>query len=323
MVIELILFVLGFILIVKGAGLLVDGASSLAKRLGIPALIIGLTVVAFGTSLPELIVNVFSAIQGNTDIALGNVVGSNLANILLILGGTAILLPLAIRGSTVWKEIPFSFLAAIVLLVIANDAILNGNGAASVISRGDGIIMLLFFVIFFYYAFELARSKSKEMKEEGKVIPRRKAETIFLMIVGGLIGLYFGGRWIVDGAVLIAKSFGLSQFMISATIIAVGTSLPELVTSITAAFKKKLDLAVGNIVGSNIFNIFLVLGITSTIKEISLPSFVNIDILIVLIVTFLLFLFVFIDKDRKIERWHGVIFVILYVAYIIYSIMRG
>jgi len=321
MIIDLIMFILGFILVVEGADLLVDGSSSLAKRLGVPPLIIGLTVVAFGTSLPELVVNIFSALKGSTDLALGNVIGSNLANILLILGSTALFVPIAVKGSTVWKEIPFSFLAAIVLLVVANDTILNGH-SVSTISRADGIVMLLFFLIFFYYAFELARTKREEIRE-GAAIPLRKAEVIFLMLVGGIIGLYFGGRWIVDGALNLTKQLGLSEFVISTTIIALGTSLPELVTSITAAMKHKPDLAVGNIVGSNIFNIFLILGITSTIKDIALPPWANIDILAVLAVTFLLFLFIFISKERKISRWHGAILFLLYIAYIAYSMIRG
>lgn len=322
--IEYILLIIGIAFLIKGADYLVKGSSSLAKKLGVPTLIIGLTIVAFGTSMPELIVNIISAINGTGEVAFGNIIGSNMANILLILGATALITNLKIQHSTTWKEIPFSFLAVIVLFIFSNIFFLDKLNINSLL-RIEGIILLLFFAIFLYYVFELAK-RNKSQLEDKKIeieIEKHSGLVIFLMILGGLIGLYFGGKWTVEGAVSIAQAFGLSQFLISATIVAIGTSLPELITSITAALKKDVDLAVGNIVGSNIFNIFWILGVTSVIRPIPFPSFINMDITILLFVTFLLFLFMFIGKKHELERWQGIVFLLIYVSYIIFIIMRG
>jgi cation:H+ antiporter len=317
-----ILFVAGIILLIKGAGFLINGASSLAKKFGVPTLVIGLTIVAFGTSMPELIVNIISAIKETTEVAFGNIIGSNLSNILLILGIMAIVYSLKVERSTIWKEIPFAFLAVLVLFIVSNDFIIDKISVFS-LARVDGLIMLCFFAIFLYYALELARRNKAHLESETIKIKTHKGHTIFFMIAAGLVGLFFGGKWTVEGAVYIAQQFGLSQFLISATIVAIGTSLPELVTSITAALKKEVGLAVGNIVGSNIFNIFWILGVTSIIAPVTIPDFINVDILFLVFVTFLLFLFMFIGKKHELQKWQGVVFVTLYVGYIVFLIVRG
>lgn len=323
MFIEITLFILGILLLIKGAGWLVKGASSLAKKFGISTLIIGLTVVAFGTSMPELIVNILAAIRGASEIAFGNIIGSNISNILLVLGITAIITNVRAHYSTVWKEIPFALLSVLVLFVLSNK-IFNGT-RIFLLNRADGLILLFFFGIFIYYTGELIYIKKlKKKKEKVKTkIPSLSNTKITGLILLGLIGLYLGGKWVVDGAVFIALQFGLSEFLISATIIAIGTSLPELVVSVTAALKKDIDLAIGNIVGSNIFNILWILGITALITPIIIPSFINLDIAFLLITTLLLLLFMFTGKRQIIERKHGILFILLYIFYIIFLIIRG
>jgi len=308
--------------LLKGADYLVEGSSSLAKKLGVPTLIVGLTIVAFGTSMPELVVNVLAALRGSGDIAFGNVIGSSMANILLILGITALITNLKVQHSTIWKEIPFSFLAVIVLFVFSTIFYLD-KLTINLLLRTEGIILILFFVVFLYYVFELARRNKSQVEDDKLEIKKHSYLVITLMILGGLVGLYFGGKWVVDGAVAAAGAFGVSEFLISATIIAIGTSLPELITSITAALKKDVDLAVGTIVGSNIFNIFWILGIAAIIKPIPFPAFAIPDLILLMFVTFLLFLFMFVGKRHELEKWQGTIFIVLYVAYIVLLILRG
>ena len=320
--IEYILFIVGFGLLIKGADCLVEGSSSLAKKFGVPSLVVGLTVVAFGTSMPELIVSIFSAFEGVTDVAIGNIVGSNVANILLILGLTALIYPLKVNHSTVWKEIPFSLLAVIILFIVANDLMIDKLSFSS-LTRIDGILMLCFFAIFLYYVFEMAKDKRSKLRDRKLEIMEYKSHKIFLMLFFGVIGLFLGGKWVVDGAILIARQAGMSEFLVSATIIAIGTSLPELVTSLTAAIKKDVDLAVGGVVGSNIFNTFWILGITSVISPIVLPAFINFDIIFLILITLALFLFMFIGKKHEMNRWQGILFIILYIAYITFIVMRG
>ncbi len=320
--IEYILFIVGFGLLIKGADCLVEGSSSLAKKFGVPSLVVGLTVVAFGTSMPELIVSIFSAFEGVTDVAIGNIVGSNVANILLILGLTALIYPLKVNHSTVWKEIPFSLLAVIILFIVANDLMIDKLSFSS-LTRIDGILMLCFFAIFLYYVFEMAKDKRSKLRDRKLEIMEYKSHKIFLMLFFGVIGLFLGGKWVVDGAILIARQAGMSEFLVSATIIAIGTSLPELVTSLTAAIKKDVDLAVGGVVGSNIFNTFWILGITSIISPIVLPAFINFDIIFLILITLALFLFMFIGKKHEMNRWQGILFIILYIAYITFIVMRG
>ena len=303
------LIFLGIVLLIKGADYLVKGSSSLAKKLGIPTLIIGLTIVALGTSTPELVVNILAALKGSTEVAFGNIIGSNIANILLVLGIVAIIYPIKVESSTIWKEIPFALLGVVVLFVASNYFLIDKITINS-LTRVSGIIFLCFFIIINYYAFGLAKrhkvqldqGKKEVIKHQDIDIEKHKNISIFLMVLGGLIGLYFGGKWVVEGAIFMAQQLGLSEFLISVTIIAIGTSLPELVTGITAAKKKDTELAVGNSVGSNIFNIFWILGITAIIAPIAIPNFINLDIAFLGIATFLLFIALFIEKKHELER---------------------
>lgn len=309
----------GMALIIFSANWLVDGASSLAKRFGISNLVIGLTVVAFGTSAPELTVNIFSALQGSTDIAIGNVLGSNIANIFLIVGIASIIYPLAIQKNTTWKEIPLSLLAAVVLGIIANDQLIDNSTLGNFVSRVDGLVLLAFFVIFLVYTVEIARNSSGTENEEA-VKPLTVGRAI-LLVLAGLAGLYFGGKYLVEGAVNIARDLGLSERLIGLTIVAVGTSLPELATSITAALKKNADIAIGNIVGSNIFNIFFILGITAVIQPLPFNTASNLDILVTILASFLLFLTTLTIGKKRVDRPEGVVFVIIYIGYIVYSLV--
>ena len=319
--IEYILFVVGIVFILKGADFLIEGSSALATKFGVSQLVIGLTIVSFGTSMPELVVNMAAVMEGTGDIALGTIIGSNISNIFLILGLTAVFFPPRIEHSTVWKEIPFSLLAVIVLFILTNEFLIDGFEVFS-LARTDGLLMLCFFTIFIYYMFSMFKNRNNNNPESKELIKMKSHKIIFL-ILAGFLGLYFGGRWTVDGAVFIAGNFGLSEFMVSATIIAIGTSLPELVTSIKAAMKKNVDLAVGNVVGSNIFNIFLILGITATVSPLPIPDFLNMDIGFLFSATALLFLFMFIGEKRKLEKWQGCLFVLFYLTYITFLILRG
>jgi cation:H+ antiporter len=315
-----LLFLIGFIFLIKGAGLLVDGASSLAKKLRVSNLVIGLTIVAFGTSAPELFVNLFAAFKGTTDIAIGNIIGSNSANILLILGISALIFPLKVSKSTVWKEIPMSLLAVVLVLIMANDKLVDGLAFNS-LTRSDGLALIAFFIIFLYYTFGIAKLENGE----------QGAETVKLystwksvgLIVLGLVGLVLGGQWIVSGAVAIANYFGMSDVLIGLTIVAVGTSLPELATSAVAAYKKNSDIAVGNIVGSNIFNIFWILGLSAVIKPLPFKPEMNLDLLVVVGASMLLFVWMFLGKKHTLEKWQSAVFILLYIAYIAVIVSRG
>ncbi len=315
-----LLFIAGFVLLIKGAYYLVDGASALARRLNVSDLVIGLTVVAFGTSTPELFVNVIASAKGNTGIAIGNVLGSNIANILLILGVSSVIYPLEVTKGTVWKEIPFSLLAAFVLGVMANDQLIDQQNFSE-LSRSDGLILLSFFLIFMYYSYSIA-GEIEGVKQHVRGEEISTAKSLFY-IGAGFAALALGGKWIVDGAVVIAKNFGMSESLIGLTIVAVGTSLPELATSATAAYRRNAEIAVGNVVGSNIFNIFFVLGISSIIKPLPFNIKDNLDIGVVILASLLLFLFMFTGKKRSLDRWEGAIFLVLYAAYIIFLFSTG
>jgi len=304
---------LGFVLLIKGADLLVEGASSLAKKLGISTLVIGLTIVAFGTSAPELIVNLFASFQGNPDIAIGNILGSNIANILLILGISAVIFPLAVKRGTVWKEIPLCLLAIVVTAFMANDALIDG-GKFSGLTRIDGLVLISFFIIFLYYTFGISKSGEGDT---GVVIKERSLFKAGAMVAVGLVALTIGGKWIVDSAVNIATSLGVSQAILGLTVVAVGTSLPELATSAVAAYKKNADIAIGNIVGSNIFNVFWILGISAVISPLPFSAMLMRDVAVTIAATFLLFIFMFIGKKHILERWQGVCFILAYIIYIV------
>lgn len=316
-----LLFFIGFVFLVKGADWLVSGASSVASRFGVSALVIGLTIVALGTSAPELVVNLIASLQGNTDLAIGNVVGSNIANILLILGISALIYPLTVQKSTVWKEIPFALLAVVMLAILANDVLID-QATTSVITRIDGFVLIGFFVIFLYYVFGVAFNSPQSVPEGETAIIHSLSRSVW-MIAGGLAGLIVGGKWIVDGAVAFASSLGVSEALIGLTVVAVGTSLPELATSAVAAYKKNVDIAIGNIIGSNIFNVFWILGISASIKPLPFDSKLNFDMLMAIAATVLLFWALFIGKRHTVDRWQGGVFVFSYVAYTVFLIMRG
>jgi cation:H+ antiporter len=332
MFIDSIAIIIGLVILVFGAEILVRGASSFASKLRISALVIGLTVVSFGTSAPELTVNIVSAVQGSPDLAISNVIGSNIVNILLILGICAIIVPLSVKSSTVWKEIPLALLGVVLVGIMANDRLFDGVPFAS-LTRTDGIALLALMAIFMYYIFGMAKS-DREKKVEAKISAeldededsKIKQYSVLVsvgMIVLGLAALVFGGRLLVSGAVDIAEAAGLSEALIGLTIVAIGTSMPELATSVVAALRKQTDIATGNIVGSNIFNIFFVLGTTSVIAPLPVSRTLNFDILVSILATGLLFLFMFTGGRRKLVRWEGVLFVLLYVAYLVYLIARG
>src|SRR3989339_621788 len=314
-----VFFIVGFFLLIKGADLLVDGSASIAKKLKISSIVIGLTIVAFGTSTPEFIVNIFASIQGNSEIAIGNILGSNIANILLILGISAIIYPITAKKNTILKEIPLSLLAAVVLGLMANDMIIDGAGFSS-ITRIDGFILISFFIIFLYYTFGITKSDKDivEVEEEIKVFSYSKA---IIFIILGLAGLVIGGKWIVDGAVKIAEFFNISQSLIGLTFVAIGTSLPELATSAMAAYKKQSDIAIGNVVGSNIFNIFWILGASAIIRPLPFNASSNGDMAMTIFASIVLFVVMFIGKKRVIERWQGVFMVTAYVGYVIFLVL--
>jgi len=314
-----VLLIIGFVLLIKGASFLVDGAASLGRRLNVSDLVIGLTVVAFGTSTPELFVNIFASIKGNTDIAIGNILGSNIANIFLILGISAVIFPLAVGKGTVWKEIPLSLLAALLLGVMANDRLID-KSSVSVLTRIDGIVFISFFIIFIYYSVSIA----KRIEGIDEQLPRIQYGLLksFLLTIGGLIGLGIGGNLIVDSTAYIASKLGISESLIGLTVVAVGTSLPELATSAVAAYKKNVEIAVGNVVGSNIFNIFFVLGLSSIIKPLPLQAGCNIDIGVVILASLLLFICMFTGKKHSLDRWEGIVLIILYCSYIAFLIIK-
>lgn len=313
-----LLFLMGFVLLIKGADFLVDGASAIARKFNVSDLVIGLTVVAFGTSTPELFVNIVASAQGNTDIAIGNVLGSTISNVFLILGVSAIIYPLSVSKGTVWKEIPFSLLAVIVMGLMANDHLVDGS-EFSLLTRIDGMVLLAFFIIFLYYSFSIA-SEIEGMHTLVSDKTRGLAKSL-LLVIAGLVGLTLGGKWIVDGGVTIATNFGMSESLVGLTIVALGTSLPELATSAMAAYKKNVEIAVGNVVGSNIFNVFLVLGISASIKPLPFHTRNNRDIGVVILASLLLFLFMFTGKKRSLDRWEGAVFIVLYIAYIVFLIL--
>ena len=314
------LFVIGFALLIKGADLLVEGASAIARRLKISDLVIGLTVVAFGTSTPELFVNMVASIQGKTDIAIGNVLGSNISNIFLILGISSMIYPLMVGKGTVWKEIPLSLLAALLLGVMANDQWIDGAGA-SALTRIDGLVFLAFFIVFLYYTFSIA-GPIDGMEDH---LPRRELGWLksSFFVLSGLAGLGLGGKWIVDGAIHMARSLGMSESLVGLTIVAVGTSLPELATSAVAAYRKNVEIAVGNVVGSNIFNIFFVIGASAVVKPLPFQARSNMDIGVVVLASLLLFFSMFTGGKRRLDRWEGTVFLFLYACYTVFLVIQG
>jgi len=317
--IDELLLVLGLVVLVKGADLLVEGASVVASRFGISALTIGLTVVSFGTSLPELFVSLTSGLKNHPDLAIANVIGSNIANVLLVLGIAAMIRPLPVHNSTVVSEIPFMLTAALLVGFLANAHLFSDQPELS-ISQLDGGILLFFFLLFMLYVYKVSASNGTplvQIKSSGKVM---KAVASILL---GTLGLYFGGQWVVDGAVGLAQDWGIGDALIGLTVIAIGTSSPELVASAVAAYRNKTDIAVGNIVGSNIFNLLWVLGLTSSITELPFEVVSNTDLMIVIGSSAMIILALVTSRNNSMNRAHGVLFVGVYIAYLVYVVQRG
>jgi cation:H+ antiporter len=309
MLIYSLLLVLGLVVLIKGADWMVAGASALAKKYNVSDLVIGLTIVAFGTSAPELVVNVIASAQSFDDIVLGNVLGSNIANLFLILGITGIIYPLMVQSSTTWREIPMSLGAVIVLYLLAND--IFGTGILQV-SRIDGMILLLFFGLFLFYVFRLAKSDPAPHEVVVSPMPGYK---MAILIVAGLAGLVIGGRLVVDNAIKIATTLGLSEKIIGFTIVAIGTSLPELATSVVAAIRKNTNIAVGNIIGSNIFNILFVLMVSTLVQPVTFNTVFNTDLYLLAGGTLFLFIAMFTGNVKKLDRWEAIILLLIYIGY--------
>ena len=317
MIADILLFIVGLALILSGANALTDGASSIAKRMKGSELVIGLTIVAFGTSAPELAVSAISAIKGSGDIALGNVVGSNLFNTLMIIGCTVLVRPLKVSRLLIKKEIPLCILASFVLILLCADA--TEGCVAGGLSRTDGLVLLCFMAIFLSHTFSIAAGEEQNASESGiKEMPLWRA---ILFSIGGLIFLIAGGESFVRGASGLARALGASESLIAVTIVAGGTSLPELATSVVAALKGRSEMAVGNVVGSNLFNIFLILGLSSTISPIKLAGIGAIDLGMVLLSSIVLWFVGVFYKERTITRAEGALMIALYVAYTLYLIL--
>ena len=316
MFLAVIKLVIGFLLLVKGADAFVDGASSVAKKLRIPAFVIGLTIVAFGTSAPELAVSLTSAMKGSNDIAIGNVVGSNIFNTLVVLGASAAITPIVVEKGMIKRDYPLSILAAVLLGILAMDTIFF-KASVMTLGRVDGIILLIAFAGFMYMTVKAGMDGRTEEGEENEAMPIVKS-LIFMVL--GLVGIVWGGDLSVEGAKEIARFFGVSEALIGLTIVAVGTSLPELVTSIIAAKKGESDIAVGNVIGSNIFNIFLILGASATILPMTVSGTYLYDMAMLIAVMVLTYLPI--AKTKKVSRGMGIGMVLVYVAYTVYLIIR-
>jgi len=311
LMLNLLFSVLGFLPLIFGATWLVNGASSIAKKKHISNLVIGLTIVAFGTSSPELVVNILSATSDNSGFSFGNVVGSNIINILVILGISAVIYPMAVKSPTIWIEIPLCLLSAMILIVIANDSFLDDT-SVSIISRTDGLMLIGFFLVFMYYSWYALKRDDEDHEIKVKEYSTSKAVTF---VIVGMTLLAAGGQIIVHFASKFAVDFGIPDRIIGLTILSVGTSLPELSTSIVAAMKKNVDISIGNIIGSNLFNTFLILGVSSTIRPIPLEVGANLDLLMNIVATMLVFIFVFTRKGRMIDRLEGAIMVAIFAGY--------
>ena len=321
---DYILLIVGFVLLIKGADFFVDGSSSVAKILKVPTIIIGLTVVAFGTSMPELSVSVTAALRGSNDLAVSNVLGSNIFNLLVVLGCCALVKPVAAKWSLLKKEFPFSILITIILLLVDSDfsimKVIDGN-KGFVLGRWAGLLFLILFVLYIYATVKSAlrsRAEAKDMEEEEYKTMSPLKSGIYIVI--GLIGIVWGGNLVVDSASNIALTFGWSQTFIGLTIVALGTSLPELVTSVVAARKGENDLAVGNVVGSNIFNILLILGVSSFITPITLDVTAVYDTIILIIASIVVYVSAI--SKREIQRKEGILFLVCYFAFFLYVFMR-
>ena len=312
------LIIVGFVLLIKGAGALVGGASSLAKKFNISELAIGLTIVALGTSAPELVVNIISGTEGHSDVVFGNIIGSNIFNLFLILGVSGTIYPLVVQRNTVLKELPFSLFITLLLFYLINDTMFD-KGTSDQLNFTDAVILAILFGLFLAYVFFSMKS-SPEGDESNIKIYGGLSTT--LRILGGLAGLILGGKLVVDNAVDVARVFDVSEKLIGLTIIAAGTSLPELATSAVAAYKKQADIAIGNVIGSNIFNILFVLGITGLITPLKYDPTLNIDIYILLGGAVLLLLFMFTINKKKLDRWEALLYLLTFIGYMVFLFMR-
>jgi cation:H+ antiporter len=314
MLIPILLLLLGFGILIKGADFLVNGASSIAKKFNISNLAIGLTVVAFGTSMPELIVSLIASFNGNADAAFGNVIGSNNFNLLFILGVCGLIYPLVVQRNTVKYEVPISLLAAGVLFVLVNDSLLWGS-SENVMSRLDSFILLIFFGMFMMYVYRTMKTTSDLGDNGGEQIKTYSNWVSTGFVAAGLAGLIFGGKLVVDNAVDIAHQLNISDKLIGLTILAIGTSLPELATSAVAAYRKNTDIAIGNVIGSNIFNIFFILGITGLVNPLEFKPALNFDLYVLGGSTVVLMIFMFTLNTRKLDRWEAAMMLIGYIVY--------
>ena len=314
-----ILLIVGFTLLIKGAGFFVDGSSNIARLLKVPPILIGLTIVAFGTSSPEATVSIIAALEGNADVAVGNVVGSNIFNITLVVGVAAFLYPLKVESETIRKEIPFTLLASVALLILMSDIALQGF-SSNIITRSDGFIFILFFSIFMYYVIEIGLKSRKNAVNEPLPDNIRWGKNILITLLG-LAAIIFGGDLVVDNGTKIAYSLGMSETLVGLTIIAIGTSLPELVTSISAALKKESEIALGNIVGSNIFNILFVLGASSVISPLAVNDKVFMDVVFMIVLTVVLLIFS--RTGFKVGKREGLVLAAVYIIYLVYIILRN
>jgi cation:H+ antiporter len=313
-----VLLVVGLACLVKGADFLVNGASAVARRFGISEIVIGLTIVAFGTSAPELVVNIFASIDYKNELILGNVIGSNIFNLLLILGVAGVIYPLEVRRSTVLKEIPFSLAAVVLFFILANDRLLLKGDTDRISSLNAGLLLVLF-VGFLIYTFGIARVAPAESPEE---IKRYAPFKTWALILAGFVGLFLGGKLVVDGAVVIARKLQVSEKLIGLTIVSGGTSLPELATSAVAAYRRHADIAVGNIVGSNIFNILFIIGVSGLIRPIRFNTAFNLDLVVLALATLFLLAAMYTGQRGKLDRWEAAVLFTMYVAYLVFLICR-
>lgn len=314
MTITYFLFVVGFVVLIIGANWLVDGAVSLGIRAKLSSLVIGLTVVAFGTSLPELVINVFASLKGSSDLAIGNILGSNIMNVLLILGVSSIILPITVSKISLYRDIPFGILAAIILGFMAKDFFV---GSTNLIGPLDGIFLIIIFGI--YLCLLVRKGNSLEVDVDVNKTPDSWGKTLFLIAIG-CVGLYCGGEWVSDGALAIAKAIGISESAIGLTIVATATSLPELVTAIVAARKKNIGIVMGNVLGSNIINVFVILGISALINPLVFQQGLFIQLGIVLAVNLILLFLIYFGKGMKLTKWEGCTLIVLYVLFVYYSL---
>ena len=312
MILSIILFIIGFIILIKGADWLVDGSSSIAKKYNISDLVIGLTIVSFGTSAPELVINILASFSGSSEIAIGNVLGSNIANIFLILGISALVGNLPLKKSTVFSEIPFTLIAVFLVGFLANTHLFTSESGLQ-ISRYEGVILLIFFLLFMGYIYTLSKD-DKDIFEEIESPLTLGKSTLFVIV--GILAMFFGGKWVVDGAIEFVTFYGFSESFMGLTIISLGTSLPELATSLTAAKKGNSDIAVGNIVGSNIFNLLWILGVSATIRNLPFPEISNIDIVVTGFASVVLLISMTYGKKYSIGKLDGVLYILIYIIYI-------